>query len=171
MLYKYTPNSKNPKLSPFHTVYGVFAMVKRITHIVFGLGLAIYLNNPQLKILAWCGFSAFLGSIVPDLDLKYKHRVLLHNVFSLMLISTIVAVLLKLTSIYNFNYVWAFTIGYMSHILSDAFTKTGVTLFYPISNRRIRFTKARYDNPLLNIAFIVIGLILIVKYIVNYVGI
>lgn len=148
---------------------GVSVMVKRVTHIVFGLGLALYLNNPQPGTLVWCGLSAFLGSIIPDLDLKYKHRVLLHNVFSLMLISITIALVLRLVNIYSFNYTWAFTIGYMSHILSDAFTKAGVTLFYPISSRRIRFTKARHDNPLLNIAFIVVGLVLIVKYIIDWI--
>ena len=144
-------------------------MVRKTTHIVFGVGSAIYLCSPPPHLLMWCGVFAFLGSIIPDFDLKHKHRMLLHNVFSFVAITLILAIMLKLSNNYNLYYMWAFIIGYLSHLFSDMFTKAGVALFYPISNSRARIIRLRYDNPLINILFIIIGVILIAKYVYDVV--
>jgi len=140
-------------------------MVRKTTHIIFGVGSAIYLCSPPPPILIWCGIFAFLGSILPDFDLKHKHRMLLHNVFSLVIMSLLVAIILKLTGNYDLYYVWSFIIGYLSHIFSDMFTKAGVALFYPLSSSRARVIRLRYDNPLINVFFAIIGILLIAKYI------
>jgi len=142
-------------------------MVKKVVHIIFGVGTAIYLCNPPPEILMWCGMFALLGSIFPDFDLKHKHRMLLHNVFSLFILSILLAFLFRYIGSYNLYYIWSFIIGYVSHLFSDMFTKAGVALFYPLNSNRVRVTRVRYDNPLINIFFVVIGLLLIIKYAID----
>jgi inner membrane protein len=107
-------------------------MLKR-THLLFGallfLALNVRLGYPMLMVV----FS-LIGSMVPDLDIRFMHRKLMHNlwVLALMLIGGFASGLM------NNQIAASFSIGFISHLLSDSLTRTGIMPFWPIQKPRFR---------------------------------
>ena len=89
---------------------------------------------------------------LPDADLRRGHRVLLHNLP--------VAVTLTLLAYYALSVLLGeglalaaaggLAAGYLSHILLDAFTVSGVAILYPFTRRRFRVARLRSSDPLAN---------------------
>ena len=141
--------------------------MKKITHEIFGVGATLFILMPPMNVVGYVIFSSVIGSVFPDIDFKFKHRILLHNIFSLTLTSTILYYLLgnffRLEK-YAILFSASFAIGYFSHILLDMLTKAGVAIVWPLSSIRLSFLKERYDNPYLNIFVSLIGTMLMVAY-------
>ncbi|MEM5804856.1 MAG: metal-dependent hydrolase [Candidatus Aenigmatarchaeota archaeon] len=107
-------------------------MLKR-THLLFGallfLALNVRLGYPMLMM----AFS-LIGAMVPDLDLKFMHRKLLHNFWALGL-----AIIGGFASgLMNNQIATSFAIGFASHLLADSLTHTGIMPFWPLPKPRFR---------------------------------
>lgn len=91
-----------------------------------------------------------LGSVFPDIDdgkskmkkasgiigsvisFFFKHRGIFHSLlFALVSLGLI-------SFFWKSYYGWAFFMGYLIHLLSDALTPHGITFFYPFSNFKLR---------------------------------
>ena len=143
--------------------------MRREVHLIFGVGTALLTGSvfewyyaPLLVI------SGFAGSFVPDLDLRIRHRALLHNVFFLVASSLLIAVISALLGA-DFRYTRIFLIGYISgfvsHILGDLITYRGVDLFYPFSNKSFKIPLGRSDSLLVNSIGILLGAVFIILYV------
>lgn len=142
--------------------------MKRFTHALFGMGISLFVMSrfgefDQLMIAYSLVFSIF-----PDLDLSMKHRSALHNVFSALAITSIAAYLSNplifswgLTTMPWIPFFFSSAIAYLSHIFLDLLTKSGVALFWPISEKMFRLTSIRYDNQAANFFFSLTGALLI----------
>ncbi len=109
--------------------------MQRHTHIIFAILLfivfSIYYNFPLFY-----GIFAIIGTLIPDIDIKIKglHRKLFHNVWFLGLV--------LITGFYFslINYIIAiiFSIGFISHLISDSLTHMGIMPFWPIEKPKFR---------------------------------
>ena len=87
-----------------------------------------------------------------------KHRSFSHCIFAIIVIYFL---LKQIEIIYNISNLSFFgTIGYASHLfLGDLFTKSGIPLFYPISNKKYSlgyFRVGSFFNNALEILIVVI---------------
>ncbi|UXD22505.1 hypothetical protein IPA_05605 [Ignicoccus pacificus DSM 13166] len=125
------------------------------THVAFAFALSFLIFFPTCVT---CIMMAVLYSIVPDYDIKYKHRKLFHNVFAMLLLT--LPALLFGPQVYL-----GAILGYASHLLSDIVTVRGVALLYPLSERYFRVAKLRSSSPLANLAFLLFsGLLIAFKF-------
>lgn len=119
------------------------------THVVFALLVSLISlkffspSSPELYIVLVC-----LGSILPDIDaphsiinnqlkitkiapLLFQHRGFFHSIFPVITIYAVLA------SIGWTGTALALSLGYFSHIVSDAFTVKGINIIHPIPGLRI----------------------------------
>lgn len=99
-------------------------MMKK-THLIFG---ALFF------IIAWLYFDipaelsafALIGAMIPDLDLGFMHRKILHNLWVLGIMN--IGLLL-----YGLNGVacLVFSLGFISHLVADSMTVQGISFFWP----------------------------------------
>lgn len=103
------------------------------THLIAGLLTWITLSN-YLKLLEpRTLLLSVIATILPDFDIKFKHRALFHNIFATLISTAIVFLYFgTLGAIF-------FALAYFSHLLLDSLTKAGVSILYPISKRRYGF--------------------------------
>lgn len=145
----------------FISIY--YAMVKKSAHIIFALTLTYYIfgNTSSWLNLTLIEFSSFLGAILPDWDTRYRHRALLHNIFTF--ISTFILLTFILKILFNIlNPVIisiSYGIGFLSHMLLDLLTG-GVSILYPLTGKRFTLLKIKYDNFAFNTVLILFGLFL-----------
>ena len=147
------------------------------THLAFSFLLALIsidffkISNSILFLIIFLFFS-----LVPDLDehsskisrkfrflaffirLLFKHRGFLHSVYIPFLLSLFLFII-------NQKFLGlAVILGYLSHLILDAFTIQGIHPLYPILNKRIRgFIKV--NSFLENILFVIILILIIYKLI------
>ncbi len=120
------------------------------THLAFSFLFGLFLY-PLFKINQILFFIIFLFcSILPDIDittskigattkplsniinLLFSHRGFFHSIFPPLIV---------LFVFYYFGYITIGIIvflGYLSHLIMDSFTKTGIMFFQPLHNFRIR---------------------------------
>lgn len=72
---------------------------------------------------------AAVYSLLPDLDLRFKHRFMLHNLFAMVILT------LPLARMAAGQHA---VIGYASHLLLDSVTRTGVCWDYPIGKACVK---------------------------------
>lgn len=138
--------------------------MKRYAHLIMGVGLSLYILSGIVRVseLPVIVISGGVGSLFPDLDVRYKHRKALHNIFSLIISSILVLVLVK---IINASVLMAasYSIGYASHLAGDLLTRRGVAILYPLRARfyRIPMPLGRSEDFLVNFIGIALGLLLI----------
>lgn len=111
-------------------------MMKK-THVAISLAITIpivkYLNIPYVNLIA------VLGATAPDWDIiipGIKHRTITHSLL-ISIIST------ALISSFNFSIGFIWFISYLSHLLSDSFTRMGVPLLYPFKKENYGFKLIR----------------------------
>jgi len=113
-----------------------------ITHAAFALLLGLLAVNKLVLPVQPIVFVAIilLGSLLPDIDsgtsligkrfklgsFFFKHRGMVHSVVFMTGFS--IAVFLITNNIYYFL---AFAVGYLSHLLLDSMTPSGVAFFWP----------------------------------------
>jgi len=146
------------------------------THLALGLLSALILI-PFLEIHNNILFISLvlLGSLLPDIDypkskisnkipilpflikIISKHRGIFHSLFAAIIISSILYLISPTASI-------ALFIGYLSHLIIDSLTKSGINFLYPFTKLRISgFIKTGSYQEFL--VFIAILLIIIIKLI------
>jgi membrane-bound metal-dependent hydrolase YbcI (DUF457 family) len=84
---------------------------------------------------------SFAGALIPDIDLEFGHRILLHN-FVIVAIFILLMIYNKVPEMI----IISISIGWISHIILDVFTFKGVKIFllgpwikFPINERIIKF--------------------------------
>jgi inner membrane protein len=120
------------------------------THLMFGITTFILLSpvfsgGNEILFLVF----VLLGSVLPDIDdgnskikkasgvlgsivsFMFKHRGIFHSLI-------MVIVLFIVMSFWNSYYAIGLTIGYLSHLLSDALTPMGIQFLYPFSSFKLR---------------------------------
>ena len=134
--------------------------MRRRVHIAMGVGLALAVFHSIRSTGLVVMFSA-AGSIMPDFDVLFRHRKLLHNIFALILFSSGLMILLVHSGM-GFQEArlgtYSFAIGWASHILGDMMTRGGVWVLWPLSGRRYRLLRLRYDDPRVSILGYLIGM-------------
>jgi len=119
-----------------------------------------------------------IGGIIPDIDILFEHRKLLHNVFAISLFALMAYMvtsflvhdvgLLTVSPLYSSL---AMMLGMLSHIFLDMLTVRGVAVLYPLTTSRIKILRLRardpYANRIIEIlsATIIAYMILSTKYI------
>ena len=107
-------------------------MLKR-THILFAVFLFMLVNLRLGYPLMFLVF-ALIGAAIPDIDVKFKHRKLLHNVWVLALI-----ILIGIsTRVMSPAIAISLSIGFLSHLIIDALTVTGIRPFWPMNKPHFR---------------------------------
>ena len=111
--------------------------MQKYTHLIFAFLLFI-LFNFIFHFPIYLSLFAFLGAMLPDLDIKIKkmHRKIFHNIWFLLITLTL---LFKLGLI-DRTIAIIFSIGFISHLIADSLTHTGIMPFWPIE-------KPRFSGP------------------------
>lgn len=130
-----------------------FSLRKLLISIVFILlAFCLYISNSSIYIICL----TLIFAIFPWL----KHRSFSHSVFALVLLWFFLKQLELISNIDNLSFFG--TIGYASHLfLGDLFTKSGIPIFYPLSNKKISLGKFKVGSLLCNILEIICVLLLI----------
>ncbi len=151
--------------------------MKAVTHNIFSFGLSIFLlsktghlSGLSLLVALWLTFA--VNTVIDVLGHRRKNDIpirsfVTHSVFTAPLwgASVGIATIILPYSVFNLSAGPPFEllgaglgviIAY-SHLLLDALTQAGVYL----GRRRIAIAHMSYDNPALNLAFIVLGLLLL----------
>lgn len=135
--------------------------LKRLTHTIFAFALFSYTDMLFKNEVIFYAVITVLSSIIPDLDLRFKHRKLLHNIFAPLLFSALLNLLLVFLGIYPYYFILALLVGWMSHIVLDMLTKRGVYIFYPILDHGISLKICNSNSLFWNSFIIVISLMII----------
>uniref|UniRef100_A0A7J3ZLB3 Metal-dependent hydrolase n=1 Tax=Fervidicoccus fontis TaxID=683846 RepID=A0A7J3ZLB3_9CREN len=149
--------------------------MKRGTHIIFGVGATLSLFNPPADLVPLVLVPALIASVLPDLDLRFKHRSALHNLFAMSLLTvlfykTISSSLLSSLVVESTIKVatLAFPFAYSTHLILDSFTKQGVALLWPLSQRRFGLSATRHDDPILNAILSLTGIMLLTLWLSKF---
>lgn len=137
--------------------------MKGSTHIVFGTllgaGTQLVTGLPMTSFLSYPSYygGVFLGSLLPDIDhpqsylgrrtrpisvLIFKcfgHRGITHS----LLFTSILGIASAVWWAYNPLFFGGLILGYLSHLLGDMTTVSGIPLFYPNKRRYRLFPKRR----------------------------
>ncbi len=138
------------------------------THSLLGAAVFIAVTALVMRLggLAaglWCGFLFTVGFAALELGFSKRSK-LLHAVVSLAAGVVLVRIATAQTLQVPLDLVtWGFGIGYLSHLASDALTKEGLPLFYPLVKQRLgigvittgQFVEKSIIAPLLGLAAVV----------------
>ncbi|WP_448578063.1 metal-dependent hydrolase [Thermosphaera sp.] len=148
-------------------------MLKRVTHLFVGATIGfLYCQLPALCIYSIA--PSVVGAYIPDFDLHYRHRKLLHNIFSALLLTLVAWIIvnqINLGEVLDASVVWkSFMLGYLSHLFLDFLTPKGVFLLYPISNKSLAAGIFKSNSFFANTLFILASTTLILWRIYELIG-
>lgn len=125
------------------------------------LSICLYLVNVKIYFSIFC----LMLSTFPWL----KHRSFSHSIFATVIIYFLLKQIELITSISNLAFLG--TVSYSSHLfLGDLFTKSGIPLLYPISDKKFSlgfFKVGSFFNNILEILFILSLVCLIIYSIIK----
>ena len=133
--------------------------MQRMTHLIMAF-LTLLLFGFVLTFPIYMAFFAFVGVLLPDLDIKPRkyHRKLCHNIWFLMIVLFIA---------YNLGVdrtcAIIISIGFFSHLISDALTHKGITPLWPIK-------KLKFNGPIKTGGFGEYLLVLVLLLLIYWVG-
>jgi len=143
--------------------------LKRSTHAFFGIGLSAFVMSRISYFDPLMIVFSLIFSILPDFDASMKHRALLHNLFSAVILSWAASyfssgyiISMQLSALPWTAFFACSLIAYLSHIALDSLTRAGVEVLWPLSSRSFRAASLRYDDPAANALFSVLGALLII---------
>ncbi|MEZ0289513.1 MAG: metal-dependent hydrolase [Sulfolobales archaeon] len=132
---------------------------------MFGLGASLlsgfYLETVSIPLLLIGGF---IGSVIPDLDLRYRHRVLFHNILFLTILVMIFMTLPLYTPLsFYLSKIFSqgFIVGFSSHLLGDVITYRGVALLYPFKRKMYKIPVGTSESLKINLLGYTLGVIMI----------
>ncbi len=106
---------------------------------------------------------ATFAAALPDLDLRMRHRMLLHNLFIPIPLAVLTYSVIATYSVFiGLTVSTAFLVGYLSHVFLDTLTVQGVALFYPLTRRRYRLARLRSNDPRANNAILLISILMVI---------
>ena len=158
--------------------------MNRLGHFGFSLfasTLLFYLLG--LYTIPWIIRALFIAilSWIPDIDLKLniKHRGVTHTIYFAVAMGIIGYLIVDKVNIKLFYYGLhpiydGFLIPFMAcitHIIADSMTVSGVKIFAPIKDKTYGLRMFRSDNPIANLTFTGLGLILFYIYFNTVIGI
>ena len=134
--------------------------MQKYTHLIFALLLFLLLNQ-ILHFPIYLALFAFLGAMLPDLDIKIKrlHRKIFHNLWFL----AIVLFLLLQLNLINRTIAIIFSIGFISHLIADSMTHMGIMPLWPI-------TKPKFNGPFRTGSFGEFGLMIVMIIVIFFIG-
>ncbi|WP_373598524.1 metal-dependent hydrolase [Paraclostridium bifermentans] len=149
-------------VSSLVTFIAIIILEAKITHgflrklflslIFILLAVCIYLINGK--------FYFILSSIILAVFPWLKHRKLSHSLLAILILSFLLKQIEILTNLSNLCFFG--TIGYSSHLfLGDLFTKSGIPIFYPFSERKFSLGFLRVGGALSNFLEIVFVIFLV----------
>ncbi|MEM1619913.1 MAG: metal-dependent hydrolase [Fervidicoccaceae archaeon] len=140
--------------------------MKRATHILFGVGLTLFVLDPNAEDALLTVVSALLGSLTPDVDLRVGHRRTLHGLPSLLATSIGVYILAQHLSELGSPFLFAlsYALSYASHLVLDGLTKRGIDALWPLRRGSYGLGVLRYDDPLANASLSVAGALLLLAW-------
>ena len=103
-------------------------MPTRNTHIVFAI-LLFFILQFTMQLPWSLAIFAAVGALLPDIDLKFMHRKLLHNIWAMLLFSWVCTAI----SLINGQQAIALSIGWASHLIADSLTHHGIMPLWPIT--------------------------------------
>lgn len=151
-------------------------MAKLLAHQILGLAVTYYVLRPENMLQALiCGGLALLGSMIPDLDGLRGHRATLHNLFACIITGLAVYLILGIAealdlvpvNMYPASSTVAYMLAYLSHLLADIPTGSGVAILYPLSKKKIGILGLKYDNVLYNSLLIVLAALLLYSFLIS----
>ena len=150
-------NNNNFFLSSIVTFIAIMVLESKINHILLRkilLSLTLILLSLCLffiKVKIYFVIFFLMLASVPWL----KHRSFSHSIFAIYFLLKQIEIIYNISNLSFFG-----TIGYASHLfLGDLFTKSGIPLFYPISNKKYSlgyFRVGSFFNNALEILIVVI---------------
>ncbi len=142
-------------------------------HTIFSVAFSVTILDSILKLetsyILFIVVFSIVGSKLPDIDLRYKHRALLHNILAIFITSLIFYIVLSII-VNKLRYIptdlaeigaISFFLGYTSHLLLDALTIKGIAIFYPMSSKYYRLANLRSTSRVVNVLVVVLSAILI----------
>ena len=146
-------------------------VLRRDTHVVFAVGLVVFLAGLMGAGLVSTGVglaSVVLVNVFVDM-VGHERRggwvtrsPWSHSIFFVSILSIVVAALLsRMASVGDWRVYLLSLAGGLSHLVLDALTPAGVAPFWPFSSKRVR-GRIRYDDRLVNMVFQVVGVVLLI---------
>jgi len=116
-------------------------LMKILTHTSIGLFAGVilyYFLDLDISFILLAGFAAFIPDIDWRMQFSWKmgnvHRKVLHNIWVLAALIILVYFVFK-----NLLMVSAVALGFLTHLIADSFTVTGVYWLYPLGRQNERF--------------------------------
>ncbi|WP_434731192.1 metal-dependent hydrolase [Thermogladius sp. KZ2Tp1] len=112
--------------------------MRRLSHAMVGLSAGLLVGRLSVSDVFLLSFLGVLGGVFPDFDLRYAHRVALHNLLSSSIVSLGLYSVLAMAGVDARTRILGsacFLAGWLSHLLLDSLTLKGVALLYPFSRR------------------------------------
>lgn len=146
--------------------------MRRETHLIFGVGTTLLLFSSSVSAAIEIVPISAIGSLIPDIDTRFRHRALAHSVFALLAFFLITAVAVMLLGLLResaeaLSIAAAGAYAYSTHIFLDSLTVSGVRLLWPINKKSYGLRLITYDNRLANLAFTAIGGLSIFAYLLR----
>lgn len=136
--------------------------MQKYTHIIFSI-LLFLLFNFIFHFPLYISIFAFIGAMIPDLDLRPRkyHRKIFHNLWFLLILLFLGFAFHVIDNMFAI----VFSIGFISHLIMDALTPAGIMPFWP-------FTKPKIKGPIKTGGWgefvVMIALLFIIFWIVRY---
>mgnify|MGYP000076499518 CR=1 FL=1 len=115
--------------------------MKILTHTSIGLFAGVilyYFLDLDIGFILLAGFAAFIPDIDWRMQFSWKmgnvHRKALHNIWVLAVLIILVYFVFK-----NLLMVSAVALGFLTHLIADSFTVTGVYWLYPLGRQNEKF--------------------------------
>ena len=130
-----------------------------MTHLILAF-LVLLLFGFVLSFPIYMAFFAFIGVLLPDLDVRPKklHRKLFHNIWFLIIV-LFIAYNLGLDK----NTAIILSIGFISHLIGDSLTHKGIMPLWPIK-------KPKFNGPVKTGGFGEYLIVLVLLLLIYWIG-
>ena len=134
--------------------------MQKVTHLIFAF-LVLILFGFVLNFPIYMSIFAFVGVLLPDIDMKFRkfHRKLCHNIWFLI-IALFIGFSLNLL---DRTSAIIFSIGFFSHLIGDALTHRGIMPLWPVK-------KPKFNGPIKTGGFGEYLIILVLLLMIYWVG-
>ncbi|MBN2203142.1 MAG: metal-dependent hydrolase [Candidatus Aenigmarchaeota archaeon] len=111
--------------------------MQKVTHLIFAF-FVLTIFGFVLNFPIYMSLVAFVGVLIPDIDIKFKkfHRKVFHNIWFLIIL------LFLGFRFFFFDQLTAivFSIGFLSHLMADSLTHRGIMPLWPLE-------KPKFNGP------------------------
>jgi membrane-bound metal-dependent hydrolase YbcI (DUF457 family) len=135
--------------------------MQKVTHLIFAF-LVLILFGFVLDFPIYMSLFAFVGVLLPDLDMKFRkyHRKLFHNIWFLIIVLFIGFRL----NLLDRTAAIILSIGFSSHLIGDSLTHRGIMPLWPVK-------RPKFNGPVKTGGFGEYLIILVLLLMVYWLGI